>query len=213
MRLRSLGFLAGLSLLSHVVVADAADFSRRGSPAVVPYAPSGPMPILGWTGPYIGAVVGYGWGDFDVIGAGTVGNSGFVGGAFAGYNFQSAPDWVWGLEGDIMGSGMSGSSGSATARTRWTSTVRGRLGFLFGGNMLAYGTAGLAMMGGEQGTTPKYTATHLGWALGAGVEAMVAANMTARVEYRYSDYGIRSYGGADVRPTSGELLLGAALKF
>lgn len=212
MKLRSLSLLALLAL-APVGGAAAADLGRRG-PAVVPYAPNAlPPAIYGWAGPYVGGIVGYGWGEFDVIGSGTIDDNGFVGGVFAGYNFQFDPSWVWGLEGDLMGSGMSGSAGAATAETRWTSTVRGRLGYLFGGNMMAYATGGFAMMGGETGTSPKYTASHLGWTLGAGLEAMLAANITGRVEYRYSDYGVRSYGGADVRPTSGELLTGVALKF
>lgn len=75
-----------------------------------------------WAGLYIGAHLGYGWGDASadwsavapsggvILGpapaplAGTIefSPSGFVGGAQVGYNFVSGP-WVFGLEGTISG--------------------------------------------------------------------------------------------------------------
>ena len=35
--------------------------------------------------------------------------------------------------------------------------------------------------------------THLGWTIGAGVEAMIAPNITARLEYLYADLGRETY--------------------
>lgn len=78
-------------------------------------------PGYNWTGFYLGGNLGYSWGrssDTSTFtnGAGTllstsVGGSnldGIVGGGQAGYNWQMQ-SWVWGLEGDIQGTGERGS--------------------------------------------------------------------------------------------------------
>jgi outer membrane immunogenic protein len=78
-------------------------------------------PGYNWTGFYLGGNLGYSWGrssDTSTFtnGAGTllstsVGRSnldGIVGGGQAGYNWQMQ-SWVWGLEGDIQGTGERGS--------------------------------------------------------------------------------------------------------
>lgn len=78
-------------------------------------------PGYNWTGFYLGGNLGYSWGrssDTSTFtnGAGTllstsIGRSnldGIVGGGQAGYNWQMQ-SWVWGLEGDIQGTGERGS--------------------------------------------------------------------------------------------------------
>ena len=44
-------------------------------------------------------------------------------------------------------------------------------------------------------TVATYSENHTGWTVGAGLEFMTAANLSADVEYRYSDYGTQTYGG------------------
>ena len=76
-----------------------------------------------WTGPYVGAHLGYGWGDadtsfsplptaarFSALAPTTLSPdpSGVVGGVQAGYNYQMGC-FVVGIEADFSGSGMSGS--------------------------------------------------------------------------------------------------------
>ena len=78
-------------------------------------------PGYNWTGFYLGGNLGYSWGrssDTSTFTNGTgtllstsVGRSnldGIVGGGQAGYNWQMQ-SWVWGLEGDIQGTGERGS--------------------------------------------------------------------------------------------------------
>jgi outer membrane immunogenic protein len=98
-----------------------------------------PVPVAiayGWTGWYVGANVGYGWGDpsTDFTATGTnisfpgvipISNSlaftdshsqrlsGVIGGAQLGYNYQFNPSWVLGFETDIQGSGERGSGTSS----------------------------------------------------------------------------------------------------
>jgi outer membrane immunogenic protein len=82
-----------------------------------------PPPGFSWTGFYIGANVGYGWGDGDTsftplpTAAGFANlapttlspkPAGFLGGGQVGFNWQTGMA-VWGLEADLDGSGITGS--------------------------------------------------------------------------------------------------------
>jgi outer membrane immunogenic protein len=124
-----------------------------------------PAPAATWTGLYVGAQVGYGFGSDQTL----VNVSGFpfsfvgpdhdlsgpVGGIHAGFNFQNGPI-VYGLEGDLELANadgtisLAGSGGFAglglTSRTSidWQGSLRGRLGFAMFERAMIYGTAGLA---------------------------------------------------------------------
>ena len=63
----------------------------------------------------------------------------------------------------------------AAAKVEWVSTVRSRLGFAFD-RVLVYGTGGVAR-------------THVGWTAGGGIEAAITSNLSAKVEYLYTDLG------------------------
>ena len=39
------------------------------------------------------------------------------------------------------------------------------------------------------------TQTHVGWTVGAGLEAALSDRWTAKVEYLYSDFGTKEYSG------------------
>ena len=115
-------FLLSTALMLVASGAMAADLPRR-TMAPAPYVPV--APVFTWTGPYIGAQIGYGWagdndfflnnrdrfdfGDFNGrFGGATSGAvEGVVGGLHAGYNWQTG-SVVWGIEGDIEASGVEG---------------------------------------------------------------------------------------------------------
>ena len=108
--------LAGLAFGALIMPAMAAD--------IAPYDKIPPPPVLGWTGFYIGANVGWagstdtinntgtytgagGFGTFLTVG-GIPGNvnmnqTGFIGGGQIGYNWQVWPNWVLGIEADFEG--------------------------------------------------------------------------------------------------------------
>jgi outer membrane immunogenic protein len=102
--------------------------------------------------------------------------NGFIGGGQVGYNYQWGPSFVIGIEADIQGAGIRGTShgvgvgagsayipyvemGGASANSTafgattinagvdWLGTVRGRLGYLFTPTMLVYATGGLTYGG------------------------------------------------------------------
>src|SRR5438552_3765478 len=89
--------------------------------------------VYDWTGPYVGAHLGYGWGSAD-----STDLSGFVGGVQGGYNIQSN-QFVMGLEGDIGLANIDKSSGGTKASIDSLGSVRARAGFAFD-QFLVYGT-------------------------------------------------------------------------
>jgi outer membrane immunogenic protein len=160
---------------------------------------------------------------------------GAIGGGQIGYNWQVAPNWVLGLETDFQGSGQKDtvclscafiSGGGATGqfgtvlteRIDWFGTARGRVGWT-SGPALFYATGGLAyghittdltvntvpLFTGVTNTA-RFNETRLGWTAGAGMEAHLFGNWSAKAEYLYMDLG--DIGGTVSGPQF-ENLLGA----
>ncbi|HET7886104.1 MAG TPA: outer membrane beta-barrel protein [Bradyrhizobium sp.] len=176
-------------------------------------------PAPGWTGTYGGITGGWGWGTSSQTDPGIPvftptntegppadGRYGMRGGLFGGSlgsNWQMG-SWVYGLEGDLSWSNLRGSSNvcgplTATPHPCGTNldalgTFRGRIGYAAGpgGNWLLYATGGLAVgdIHGWDALTPASgNVWRAGWTLGAGVETMIAPNLTAKLEYLYVDLG------------------------
>src|SRR5215213_3448971 len=129
MIMRSL--LVGVSLLAISGIAATAADLRRPLPYAAPAAPY--MPYFTWTGFYIGANGGYGWGEsrWNFPG-GTTGDFNVSGGAIgvtAGYNYQIGPT-VLGVEADIDWTNIRGNTNANCGPTcftnnTWLTTVRG----------------------------------------------------------------------------------------
>ena len=156
-------------------------------------APAYVTPIYNWTGPYIGISGGYGWGNSDFSGGGSVDPDGGLFGATIGYNWQLGM-LVTGIEGDISWSGLSDSGtctlGPCRVENNWLGTVRGRLGYN-AGRWMPYVTGGLAVGDIDARITGvgSSSSTEVGWTVGAGVEAAIAGPWTVKVEYLYVDLG------------------------
>jgi outer membrane immunogenic protein len=190
-----------------------------------------PVPVSNWTGCYLGAHGGYGWSRDDVSytplnnaltedvnpGAVSFNSRGAVFGGQIGCNWQTATNWVLGLEGDLAAASITGktmseftsllNSGgldSFTATTNITglATIRGRAGYSWGPGMV-YVTGGGAWERLEVATNlasnaaPGAFATQgpanvgfdrWGYAVGAGVEYMIAPHWTLRGEYLYYNF-------------------------
>lgn len=165
-----------------------------------------PASVYNWSGAYIGLDAGYLWGSADHSfsnGAPSGGSDpdGFIGGAYAGYNWQSGPV-VFGVETDFEGGSVDGSfvdntgiTSAGTTSLNWQGSLRARLGYA-DRNMLYYATGGWAYgdfdFGGGPGYAPVtngYSDTMNGWTLGAGMEMMFTQNWIGRLEYRYTDFG------------------------
>ncbi|WP_284776662.1 outer membrane protein [Agrobacterium sp. lyk4-40-TYG-31] len=161
----------------------------------VPQAPVAyeqPAPISNWSGAYLGATANYDWGRFTGNG-GDRDADGFGGGLYGGYNWQSG-QLVYGAEADVNLGDNKGSAGTGNlgepldGKQGVNGSIRARVGYDMN-PFLLYGTGGLAIADQKvSNSTSSDNATALGYTVGAGVEAMVTNNITARVEYRYSDY-------------------------
>jgi outer membrane immunogenic protein len=219
MRRFALMLLATSSLVTLTEVTSAADIAPRmatKAPAVAPIA------YYNWTGCYVGGHVGWGWGKKDVstgdipaLGAGNTflafGDDvdGFLGGVQAGCNYQINPNWVIGVEGQYSWANLKGDfsrdpfltgkigRGTFSARTDWTATLAGRVGYAWDRWMI-YGKAGVAWAGdkydiaGLRTLTPYFlngSETRTGWMIGVGLEYAFWNNWSAKVEYDYLDFG------------------------
>lgn len=198
-----------------------AGLSQPALAADLTEAAAGPD-VYTWTGPYGGGFVGYSRADFDRPGGGTFRADGFIGGIYAGYNLQTER-LVYGLEGDVGasdvdGSGVAYSTGVPIGESSTAfGSLRARVGIAYD-PILMFATAGLAVANNELSLNGSSdSATHLGWTVGAGVEALLRDNVTSRIEYRYTDFQSRSYDIGNVTISSGydehSIRAGLALKF
>lgn len=160
-------------------------------------APAAPM--TDWSGPFLGAQVGGGFGDTDFRYNGTNpkaadhGIDGAFGGIYGGYDFQSGAN-VFGIDlaynfADISGStDCPNSSYTCSSKLKDFGAVRGRYGRAFN-DFLVYGAAGYAFGNAKADATdssgpafPDNSASVDGWTAALGVQKMLA-----------SDWALRSY--------------------
>lgn len=207
--------LLSTAAIAFAAPAFAADLTYEAPPAADSYTPPAGFT---WTGPYLGVVIGYGTGDFDADAApGDLDVDGFQAGVYGGYNFDLGNQVVLGVEGDILWSGVEGDASDGEADESFNSTLRGRVGYTMDRYMV-YGTGGLAVANAEvDDTIESDSNTHVGWVVGAGVEAALTDNVIAKVEYQYQNYGAESYdlsgGETDVDYATHSIRAGVGLKF
>ena len=175
-----------------------AAFAAQAADAIY-QAPEAPVatesysaPAGNWSGAYVGGGLTYDFGKF--TGSNNGRDAKDLGGTlYGGYNMQSG-SIVYGGEADISYNGEDGSAGAGLKGTQGVNgSIRGRVGYDLN-PFLVYGTAGVAVANHElegNGTNDEKLAA--GYTVGAGVETFVTDNITARVEYRYSDYQKRDF--------------------
>jgi outer membrane immunogenic protein len=183
-----------------LLVAAAVTFSTAALATDMPYrAPAAqqvysPAPAATWTGCYAGIVGGY---DHMNV-TGTKFDGGNIGGTL-GCNVQTG-NWVYGIEGDALWNSVSDTEpGLFKFKQDFLGSARGRLGVASSNALLLYATGGLGVghltlngLGANAGIN--FDDTHVGWVAGAGIEWVVGANWTAKVEYLHYDF--RVDGGA-----------------
>jgi outer membrane immunogenic protein len=152
--------------------------------------------LFNWTGFYAGVHGGWGWGNAT---GGDI--DGHALGAQAGYNYQLVSGMTFGVETDITITGIDGIAAGGNFTADYIGTLRGRLGYAFD-RVLLYATGGLAYAGGDLRIGAlSNDQSHLGYALGFGIEGMITTNLSARLEYIYTDFGTRTYQTV-IGPTS-----------
>jgi outer membrane immunogenic protein len=211
-------FTAAVLFSAFTASAFAADLPVAKGPPI--YTP--PVPVFTWTGVYVGGQIGYQWGQsrdpyLDALGVESVplplahSDSGIVGGAHIGYNYQFS-SFVLGIEGDVNGSSYRGSEYSVfegdvplgeSTRIGIEGSIRGRIGWAWD-RVLIYGTGGVAFASVKSefdddlfiGTPFESTSVskeRTGWTAGGGIEYAIDNNWSVRAEYLYSDYGHARY--------------------
>lgn len=169
-----------------------------------------------WSGWYVGAHAGYGWGhkewtqtfsnqgfDLDRT-VSALGVNGFLGGVQVGWNYRSGP-WLVGLEGDWSWTNANDcrrlqvfADYANCSRAQWYATVTPRVGRIWN-DVLLYLKGGLALVREEHhavflGVVDTETTRQLrtGWTVGAGFEHAFAAKWSWKLEYNYLDFGTRN---------------------
>ena len=171
------GLLLGIALGAQTICAMAADL---GPVNVAP-----PVAFT-WTGFTLGANVGGAWSTIQNNGLGGGNASSVMGGASAGYNWQFAPFWVAGIEGDASWADLTVPAGSGNVN--WIGSVRARLGWAPTPTSLLYGTGGVAWSNVNIPGVDTLPAnqTKNGWVAGGGFEwAPWADHWSVRAEYLY----------------------------
>lgn len=193
------------ALLMASATAQAADLGWNSGASPI-YSPS---PVSSWSGFYAGINADYGWGSITrraTIGGTAIENN-TNGGAFGaqlGYNLDMG-GFVLGTEADLQWSGIGYSeeipgTGTFKSGIDFFGTVRGRAGMSFG-QVMPYVTGGFAAGRGTAsvtnaaGVNTSQSATHMGWTVGAGLEAQATENISLKAEYLYVDLGTQTYNG------------------
>jgi outer membrane immunogenic protein len=218
--------LASVSALALLVTNDvkAADLAVK-APAYV-----APAPVYSWTGCYVGAHVGWGWGQNNnsqvstgsfgeanpVSAAGSINTSGALFGGQVGCNYQFAPTWVVGLQGDFAGTDINGRASdpiggvftskfdeegnarSIGSKTDWLASITARLGYtIYNNQALLYVKGGAAWVNNQYDlanafsgfTNNEVSETRTGWTVGVGAEWMISQHWSAFVEGNYYNFG------------------------
>ncbi len=190
-----------LVALGATVPALAADLPARTYTKAPAYA----APLYNWTGFYIGGHVGGAFSGDNNFGGLTTGNNNdgrFLGGVQVGGDYQFAPNWVAGIEGQYswLGSNNNGiifpGGFIYTNNQRALGSVTGRVGYTWGPALL-YVKGGYAYSDNNQtltsvGAPVAFTLDRGhrdGYTVGAGLEYMFAPNWSAKAEYMYYDFG------------------------
>lgn len=201
-------------------------------------------PQVSWTGLYIGASGGAGavvnrieiedLGDLDFDG---VGGEGILGSLMAGFNWQVGNQFVIGIQGDIGLADLKSELDldvlggfftlNADAKLDWFADASLRAGWLPSPETLIYVIGGYSYahykidgdltldIGDGFEADFDEDQDYDGYHVGAGIESMLTENLTARVEYRFTQYGKEDWGidGLDVEPSSHTGTIGIAWLF
>lgn len=219
-----------LFLLGSLVLA--APVSAQTTP--IPTKAYGPV----WTGFYVGAAFGggalvnkmnssAGGASLNLDG---LGSSGVLGSIYGGVDYQVLPKAIIGALAEATWSGFQSSASAqvpgagATANTSaglgWS--VLARAGFLANPSTLLYlvggytgqniSTSGTAVAGGAVASFSSNDTVH-GWTVGPGFETMLMGGWSAKLEYRYSQFGTTTPSGTAINVTPSTQAVRAGLTY
>lgn len=197
--------------------------SALAADAVVYNEPAAPVIAdkFSWTGGYIGANAGYAkakaplrntnYND-DYTDATDYDPDGFFGGLYTGYNKQFDNNVVVGIDADLNIANIKSEGGDyyseylngvwpfiPSSKMKWNGAVRARLGYAYdrvlpyiaGGVSFGEYEIGLRFLNDRPIFSEKTTMT--GWNIGGGVEYAATDHLILRAEYRYTDFGSKTF--------------------
>jgi outer membrane immunogenic protein len=209
--------------IASVNAAAAADMALK-APLVAP------IPYT-WSGFYVGGQVGGGWFANQVTNGpnpadgtvnfppgfvhNTANGSGWLGGGYAGFNYQ-INQFVVGIDGDYSWAnltagtsdiGPTGFTNISKDTVKWIATVTGRLGYAVN-NWMFFGKAGWAWAGfsgssatfnvaGTNTNNNTNAESRNGWTLGTGLEWGFAPHWSTKIEYDYVKFMTSNYNNTD----------------
>ncbi len=190
--------LAALLLAGPVVAADMAARPYAKAPMMAP------SPIYNWTGFYIGGHIGGAFSGSNSFNGLVLSDysARLLGGFQAGADYQFAPNWVVGAEGQYSWLGKNNLNATFPNAMifnndqRAIASITARVGYTWGPG-LAYVKGGYAYSDNKDtltltGVPVAFTLdkNHRdGYTVGAGVEYMFAQNWSAKAEYMYYNFG------------------------
>lgn len=203
----------------------------------------------GFEGAYAGIYSGYAWAEdqgtsysqFDQQKTGYTQETNPTGaqlGVLGGYNWLLSHNWLVGVEADYDAridqedqdyqelNGVTDTQYRGASEIKDSGSLRGRLGYLPSADLLLFATAGYAYARVEREwetvsfASESKTNGQGGWTVGAGAEYLLSDAFSARIEYRYADFGTRGDIPVDMwreyykqRLTEQSVRLGAAYHF
>ena len=237
---------ASVAALTAASAAQAADVVAAQEPAPVVAAPA-----FSWTGFYGGAQIGGSWSDTDLKGRylGSDGAwspkqgfspdpSGFIGGIYAGYNYDLGnnivvgvdTDWVWGDmdESDSRTYNVGQTNEfklDGKLKEKWAGSTRARVGYavdrwmpyIAGGVAYAKVDSHFRVKNADSTISYSDSDTLTGWTIGAGFDYAMTDHIILRAEYRYTDFGDEDYSKNNIKYNvdykTNDFRVGVAYKF
>lgn len=214
--------------------------------AADPIVAQDPTPVAApntynWSGAYIGGQIGSSWQKakyfHDIDGlmshtSGTKNKNSFIGGVYAGYNFDIGNNVILGADLDFAKGFKAqkntlryGSTGlSQSTELDWSGAARARMGYtldrfmpyLAGG--VAFGNVKSSYHNSQDDESGSKSKVRTGWTVGGGVDYAATDNVILRLEYRYTDFGKQKIATEDNvkfsnKLSSNDIRLGVAYKF
>jgi outer membrane immunogenic protein len=179
--------LMSVALLPVAVPAFAADAISALPMEPVPVVQTAPQNNWegGYIGGYLGGAINTSKNDF----SDSMGKKGSVKlGGYAGWNFQN-DNIVYGVEGDAGYNTVKEKDDELSVKGGFEGSLRARLGYDMG-TVMPYITAGIAGAQFSAKTpTDSVKQFRVGWTAGVGAETMLTEKVSARLEYRFADFG------------------------
>lgn len=183
-----------------VLLATAAGGAYAAGPEPAPMepivaAPPPPPPAPSWEGPYLGAQLGYGYGEFS-LDTDDFDNDSIIGGLTAGYLWGFGNGWYVGPEFQYDWADISVTDPDTDNTATFEEIARLKL--ILGrevGNGLLYGSAGFAY-GSVDGVDTFIDGSDGSYVVGLGYDYRLTEDWSLGLEYQYHDFdGIGDEGG------------------